>query len=397
MSDSHPDPRLDDILATCLDDVLSGRKTLPECLAAYPNDAAELKPLLQMAILTARLKAPEMRASSVDALEVRLRAQMAGTTAHPPMPRQKRAASLSRIPFGLSRLAAVILVALLLAFGGGGGLVAASANTVPGDTLYSVKRLWEEIILALAQLLGQGDDARARVAYARLSELEILDSEGRLNESALADLYASIYELTQHVDAGNQTAILAFMGQVRDALSRVSPAANAEGVYMDLLNMTAQSVATGQIPAPSNALPPSELQLTATFTPTASPSPTVTGTLAPTLTATPSPTSTDTLTPAPSATPTITPTFTPRIPATATQTPTFTPSPTLTPSATPTPTATWTPLPLPGVPQITPAATLPSSGPIVTDTPLPRLTANPTDFVRQTQQSVYLTQTAEAP
>ena len=79
--------------------------------------------------------------------------------------------------------------------------------------------------------------------------------------------------------------------------------------------------------------------LTATPTPTATPSPVPTRTATPTPTATPSPVPTRTATPTPTATPSPVPT------RTATPTPTATPSPVPTRTATPTPTATPSPVP----------------------------------------------------
>ncbi|MBX7213945.1 MAG: hypothetical protein K1X39_08040, partial [Thermoflexales bacterium] len=113
--------------------------------------------------------------------------------------------------------------------------------------------------------------------------------------------------------------------------------------------------------------------LTATPTPTASPSPTSTDT--PTVTPTATPTNTPTATPTdtPTATPTNTPTNTPTDTPTATPTDTPTNTPTATPTNTPTNTPTDTPTATPtDTPTNTPTAT-------PTDTPTNTPTATPTD------------------
>ncbi|MEM5808054.1 MAG: hypothetical protein QW818_02885, partial [Candidatus Aenigmatarchaeota archaeon] len=87
------------------------------------------------------------------------------------------------------------------------------------------------------------------------------------------------------------------------------------------------------------------IDLNATPTPMAIPTPTATPTPLPTPTPTATPTATPT--PTPTATPTPTPTATPTPLPTPTPTATPTPTPTATPTPTPTPTATPTPTPIP--------------------------------------------------
>ncbi len=115
--------------------------------------------------------------------------------------------------------------------------------------------------------------------------------------------------------------------------------------------------------------------LFAAFSPTATPTVTMTGT--PTPTDTPTPTETATSTPSDTPTHTATPTATPTHTATPTDTPTQsptatnTPTPTVTPSETPTHTATFT---------VTPTDTAtPTDMPTDTPTPTPTFTATPTD------------------
>jgi len=169
MNQYFDDPEFDSILAQCMEDVQRQHRTLDECLQTYPHYAEQLKPLLMAGLMTTRLKAPQMSTSSVDALEMRLRAQMKRQR----MPQQRR----TGLAYGLSRLAAVLVVALLIAFGSGAGLVAASSNSLPGDPLYGIKRLWEAIILALSPLTGPQDLLWQHIAETRLDEIERLAAE----------------------------------------------------------------------------------------------------------------------------------------------------------------------------------------------------------------------------
>jgi hypothetical protein len=393
------EPRLssefDNILAECLDAVLLGTQTIADCLGAYPDYADELKPALQIGLLTARLKSPEMAADQVDALEMRLRAQSAQmTTARP-----RNTTNVSRLPLGLSRLAAVVAVIFILALGSGAGLVAASADDLPGDALYGVKRLWEAIVLALVPFTGQPENLWLHIANSRLDEAISLSDQGRLTENALVDLYKSIYEVSHyHYEGGDAAAMVEYFNRAFLAFTnRIKAPIGSEAVYKDVLDAVSPArLQNGVVTPLTSEQPPSLSNVTVPLPTAIPPTAILSNTPAPTATASVTPTATNTPSPTTSSTPTNTPT--PRIPATATRTPTFTPSPTDTPTLTPSPTMTWTPLPLPGyIPPITSADTPVPPGIVRTNVPQNPPTLNATERVRATQQSVYLTQTAGPP
>ncbi|MEO8610512.1 MAG: DUF5667 domain-containing protein [Chloroflexota bacterium] len=393
MNELRLSPEFDNILADCLDAVLLGQQTIADCLHAYPDYADELKPALQIGLLTARLKSPEMAAEQVDALEMRLRAQMSTAPARP-----RNISNISRLPLGLSRLAAVVAVVFILALGSGAGLVAASADDLPGDPLYGVKRLWETIVLALAPLTGQPENLWLHIANSRLDEVISLSDQGRLTESALVDLYKATYQISHyHYEGVDAAAIIAYFNRAFLAFTnRIKAPIGAEAVFKDVLDAVSPARIQNNVVIPlTNEIPPSlssvPVPLASAVPPTAIPSDT------PVPTTTPSATPTATNTPTPTATATYTTTPTPRIPATATRTPTLTPSPTYTPTLTPSPTMTWTPLPLPGLPPITNANTAVPTGVVATNRPSIPPTLDATERVRATQQSVYMTQTAGPP
>lgn len=376
-------PDLDDILAECLDAILRRERTLAECLALYPEYAEALRPLLQVGLLTAHLKTSPMPAASVDALEARLRQ----------LPLPKPAAPIPTAPrrgviFALSRLAAVLIIALIVAFGSGAGLVAASSNTIPGDPLYAIKRIWEAVVLALSPLTGQPDDIARWIAENRLAEIDALAAAGRLNAAAFADITLALDRLGSLTSPADTAALIAFLEQVAARLDRIRPAPETQAAY------TAARQTLTRLQA--NASPP-PVEGTATLIPTV--------TLPASLTPTPLPTEPPSVTPTLSPTPTLTftpsstPTRRPLANPTATRTPVPTVTATALPSAAPSPTFTWTPLPLPGqIQPPLPTPTAPMPGTLPTDAPTsddPGIIA--TQRVRETQQSVYLTQTAGPP
>ncbi|MFN8376893.1 MAG: hypothetical protein U0694_28970, partial [Anaerolineae bacterium] len=180
MNETPLSQELDTIVEDCLDAIQRGDATLEDCLRRYPAAAAELKPLLQIALLTSRLKAPQMSAERVQALDKQLRTSMPPQTASRPQ-------SSIRLWQPFVRLAAALLVIAVLALGSGAGLVSASENTLPGDTLYPVKRVWESARVTFA-LVGQQDDVLLDIARHRLDEVIRLDQQQRLDQKAMVDL-----------------------------------------------------------------------------------------------------------------------------------------------------------------------------------------------------------------
>jgi hypothetical protein len=213
------------------------------------------------------------------------------------------------------RYVAVVALVIALAVT---GLTSASANSLPGDRLYPVKRTVEDVRLALASPNSQ---ASLHVDFAgrRINEFEELllkrreyypralaDASSELNSALnlLAEGYGSRASLDPQVaDLAHQQARLV---ERADAL-KLSRAQRRQLEQIAGENKIIQQrlVTEGSVPG---------------FVPDA--------------TATPTPTATSTAT----ATPTATPTFTPTWTATPTLTPTPTATSTATPTATPTPT-----------------------------------------------------------
>ncbi len=370
------------ILDECLDALLSGQMGLEDCLARYPDETDALRPALQVALLTHHLKKPVMADDAVDALETRLRGEML-------------AKRRQRPPFfaPYRKLAAMIALVVLLTMAASGGAVAASANSLPGDFLYPLKRLWEAIILALSSLNHAQDDVWLHLAETRLDEAESLAERGLLNETILIDLYHSTAEAIYLADEDTAPQVMQYLQEARQRLNQLSASGANETLRDDILLLVLPS-ASGTMQPPDSLMPPSQA------TPSVEPSATTRPSLTPTVTFTPMPS----LTPSPtaSATPTRRPNVTPtsRVPATPTHTPTPAETATDTPSTTPTPsrtpTSTWTPLPLPGERLTQQPDDLRSGGGTIRLTPTRSATVDQTATVRyrDTQRAVYATQTS---
>jgi hypothetical protein len=131
--------KFEDILNECIDRLLTG-ESVEQCLQDYPEQAEELEPLLRVALATRKASEevqprPEFKAQVRQSIQSALQAQ-----------EQKP----KKLPFfgWQPRWAVTALASLLIFFIAGGSIVAASGNSLPGDTLYSVKLEVEDVRMA---------------------------------------------------------------------------------------------------------------------------------------------------------------------------------------------------------------------------------------------------------
>ena len=160
-----------DILDECLERLLVKGGTIEECLASYPELAAELEPLLQTAVAARKASViqprPEFRAKARYQLRSALQA----------MESRK-----SRPFFGWQRrwVTAVTVVLVLLLTGG--GTVAAASNSMPDGTLYPVKLATEQVWLALTpSSLGKAK-VLTKLADRRVVEIIYMANKGNAQQ-----------------------------------------------------------------------------------------------------------------------------------------------------------------------------------------------------------------------
>lgn len=126
------------ILDECLERLIQG-ESIEECLARYPEQAAELEPLLRVALVAKEASSleprPELKAAA------RHRFQLALSDVER---RQQRRGFALRWRW---RWALAITAVLLLILVAGGSTVAASSDSLPGEPLYPVKTAVEQVRL----------------------------------------------------------------------------------------------------------------------------------------------------------------------------------------------------------------------------------------------------------
>ncbi|MFH1031223.1 MAG: DUF5667 domain-containing protein [Chloroflexota bacterium] len=201
--------RKEEILASCIDEVLSGRSTVEQCLARYPQLRNELKPLLEVALSIQPPKvtpSPEfrnrLRNHLLDVMEPAVRKEM---------PHRWSVPALS------FRAVAIALLAFIILATGGTGVYAAQSS-LPGETLYPVKIGTEK--LQMAATVNPEDKAylHLKLAQRRVEEVAIQASTNRtINVSGLATLPAQTDAALREIEktSGNDTS--AFLSRLAES------------------------------------------------------------------------------------------------------------------------------------------------------------------------------------
>lgn len=163
--------KLFDALEICLREMENGA-SLDAVLARYPSLAGELRPILQTA-----MQARSLRGNS-DPSPDAVRRGRAKVLQHAAELREAKRAPRRRVIPMFQRLALSIgMTATFLA--SGTGLVGASANALPGENLYPVKRTWEDIQLLFTLNQDARDAVKSQFEVERLNEVSELIAEGR--------------------------------------------------------------------------------------------------------------------------------------------------------------------------------------------------------------------------
>jgi len=186
--------RFDDILNECVEQALRG-EGVEQCLQRYPDQARELEPLLRVAVAARNTSStveprPEFKARTRYEIQSRLHSK----------DRKAEAKKMSMVGW-LPRWAVVVAcVALVLVFAGG-GTVAASSESLPGDTLYAVKTATEQVQWKLTFSQKAKARLQARFAERRVWEMTQLAKKGRTGQ-----LESLVTRFTAHLAKMEQLA-----------------------------------------------------------------------------------------------------------------------------------------------------------------------------------------------
>jgi hypothetical protein len=136
-------PELDNVVDVCVEQVETGRATVEDCLKRYPHLADELDPILRTAATLFATDVPSIDPAGMRTIEKRVLSHARKLNREQESPRTWLWPQLA------IRLAVVMLIVMLVTASTGGALIA-SAGSLPGEPLYPVKRLSENVQLAVA-------------------------------------------------------------------------------------------------------------------------------------------------------------------------------------------------------------------------------------------------------
>jgi len=159
------------ILEECLERIIARGETIEQCLTNYPEQANELKPLLETSLATKNALAikprPEFRDRARHQLRMALQ-EMEG----------KKERRVSLFGFLTPRWATAVAVFLVILLAGS-GTVAAAGNSMPDQALYPVKLATERVRLVLTlSALGKAE-LYAALADKRVAEIVSMAEKGK--------------------------------------------------------------------------------------------------------------------------------------------------------------------------------------------------------------------------
>lgn len=200
------------IVDCCLEDIAAGRETLDSCLRRYPAHAAQLAPLLEVAERLRKMPvAPFMPVDKRRVLESRYLKRAAQVHSRAT---QRAAAPRQGVwQRGLMPVIAACLVCLILITA-----IPAALASVPGDVLYPVKRLTEQVRLALTSGPQQAA-LHLNLAQTRLAELRVLATRHEVPSNLLTEISAETAVVFQQIPSlppEQQEALLTHLTEFND-------------------------------------------------------------------------------------------------------------------------------------------------------------------------------------
>lgn len=156
------------ILDECLERLLVGGETLEGCLASYPEQAVELRPLLQTAVTAKKALAVQPPPQFKAAASSRFRAAV----------EEKKAKKARPFFIWQPRWATVVVSLLLVLLLTGGSVIVVAGDSMPGESLYSVKLAVEQVLLTLSPSAQSKAKQLAKLADRRVAEIIYLAQKG---------------------------------------------------------------------------------------------------------------------------------------------------------------------------------------------------------------------------
>ncbi len=162
-----------EILEICLQDIEKGA-SLDSVLLRYPEQSAELRPVLETAMKAIRVHVPDPSSEVIH--RNRARVLQHAAELREAKVQSVPARRLWSVPLRRALVTLVVIVALLMS---STSLVRAASTTLPGDQLYPVKRTWEDVLVTITFNMQSRNALEVEHENERLNELNELFVKGR--------------------------------------------------------------------------------------------------------------------------------------------------------------------------------------------------------------------------
>jgi hypothetical protein len=256
----------ENLLNECLERLLKG-ESLEQVLGDYPAEAAELEPLLRT--ITAARKVSDIQPRA----DFKARSHYAFMAAA----RELESKPARRSWFKWQPAWSISLAALAVIVLGGGGTVLASNSSLPGDTLYSVKIVSENVQLALSTSDITKAELNARFADRRTDEIITLAEQNDAKNVVLAvsNLNNNLSNLNTLAGYTENHDAMVYGNDGQESFSSFNTATDksaAGGVQAPAATTPDYSVTMGEASQTPESTPNTMApQVTATVTPSANP------------------------------------------------------------------------------------------------------------------------------
>lgn len=194
----------EDILETCIEQIANGHSSLEECLARFPNYAAEMEPILSAA---ARLKQVR-HIKPPPFLRARIRAQITETIKAKPRPRRGLPIFFWRMALNVS----VLFLALVMTN------TVFAQGALPGERLYRWK-ITSEYVWRVVTTDPLGTDLR--LADRRLDEYLAVSKDDTRRARVLMGYNELLVRFQSEADEADRQRILATLKSQQDSLRKV--------------------------------------------------------------------------------------------------------------------------------------------------------------------------------
>ncbi|MFC1981744.1 DUF5667 domain-containing protein [Chloroflexota bacterium] len=215
---------LQQILEECLE-LLEQGTCIEDCLNKHPAQARELKSLLSMAQLSRK----SLHYSISRDTKVRIHNKVMTQWDRQHRPQDQKKLILSWLP----RWAYVAVSVVLFLLISGLGVNAAAADTTPGDSLYPIKRSFEEVQLVFTLSDMAKAEVHVRLAEHRIDEILKLAGKGESEDipGLAAEVTANLEKSKQYASASKKDPML-FTNQLEN--SALGQLDKLEGIRPDI-------------------------------------------------------------------------------------------------------------------------------------------------------------------